>query len=63
MIRVLQQLLRDETGAAMTEYALVLALLSGPAMAVLIAIMGSANTALLNDATKMTAFQTATPPQ
>jgi Flp pilus assembly pilin Flp len=62
MMRVLQRLLQDETGAAMTEYALVLALLSGPAMVMLMAISTSANTALLKASTEMTKFQTQAPP-
>jgi Flp pilus assembly pilin Flp len=61
MMRVLQQLLQDESGAAMTEYALVLALLSGPAMVMLIAIGNSANTALLQASQNMTNFQTGQP--
>ncbi|HLI97182.1 MAG TPA: hypothetical protein VKT72_14025 [Candidatus Baltobacteraceae bacterium] len=63
MIRVLRRLLQDESGAAMTEYALVLSLLSFPAMLALMALADGSNTALINNANQMTGFQTGAPPQ
>jgi Flp pilus assembly pilin Flp len=62
MIRVLRRLLQDESGAAMTEYALVLALLSGPAMVALMGVANGASTALLANAKAMTNFQVQPPP-
>lgn|GEM_PF-2701712 len=62
MIERALRLLRDECGASMTEYALLLSLLSGAAMAVLIAISRSGNTALVNDASSMQSFQMGPPP-
>jgi len=61
-LRNLGAMLRDESGAALTEYGLVVALLSAGAMAVLLLVAASANGAYNNITQNMQAFQTATPP-
>ncbi len=63
MIGVLRRLLQDESAAAMTEYALVLSLLSGPAMAALILLANGSSDALAKASSAMTNFQLETPPQ
>ncbi len=51
-------MLRDEQGATMVEYALVLALLSLVSLAALSATAGQANTTLNGEQTNLTTAQT-----
>jgi len=50
-------LLRDETGSAMTEYAIILTLLSAAATAAFVAISISANTSINNVSTGMQGYE------
>ena len=62
MLSSLRRLLQDDSGAVLTEYGLVLALLSGAAMVGTIAIAVSANAEYTNMANSMQSFQLGTPP-
>lgn len=53
-------LLHDETGSAMTEYAIILTLLSAAATAALVAIATSANTSINNVSTHMQGYEMGT---
>ncbi|HEV3141912.1 MAG TPA: hypothetical protein VGY57_15410 [Vicinamibacterales bacterium] len=57
MSRALRAMLCDESGAVLTEYGIVLALLAGGAMTLLIAIAASANSGYTQIATNMQSFQ------
>ena len=57
-MRAVVAMLRDEQGATMVEYALVLALLSLVSLAILGVVAGNANTTLDNDQTNLTTVQT-----
>lgn len=50
-------MLLDESGSAMTEYAIILTLLSAAATAVLVAISVSANSSINNVSTNMQGYQ------
>lgn len=50
-------MLRDESGTAMTEYAIILTLLSAAATAVLVAISHSANSSINNVSTNMQNYE------
>jgi Flp pilus assembly pilin Flp len=57
-MKAVAAMLRDEQGATMVEYAIVLALLSAVSLAALALIGTNANTQLSNDQTNMTTVQT-----
>ena len=50
-------LLQDETGSAMTEYAIILTLLSAAATGVLVAIAHTANTSINNVSQSMQNYE------
>jgi Flp pilus assembly pilin Flp len=56
----LLDLLRDESGSAMTEYAIILTLLSAAATAVLVTISQTTNTQINSVSTNMQAYQLGT---
>lgn len=58
----LTRVLLDEGGSAMTEYAIILSLLSIAAMAALIAISTSANTSINGVSQQMQIYQLGGPP-
>ena len=58
----LARMLRDENGSAMTEYAIILSLLSFAAMAALIATSTSANTSINGVSQQMQSYQLNGPP-
>ena len=61
-MNVLLCILRDENGSAMTEYAVILTLLSIAATAALYAIANSSNTSINSASTGMQNYQLNSPP-
>ena len=61
-MNAVERLLRDESGSAMTEYAIILSLLSFAAMAALIATSTSANTSINGVSQHMQSYQLNGPP-
>ncbi len=58
----IHRLISDQSGASMTEYALILSLLSAAAMAMLIAISKSASASLTTTTSNMQSYQMGPPP-
>lgn len=61
-MRTIVDLLCDESGSAMTEYAIILTLLSAGATAALLAISKTANGSINSVSTNMQAYQLGGPP-
>ena len=62
MFRVFSALMRDESGVTMTEYAIILTLLSAASTAALVAIAQSANGSLAQTSGGMQTYQLNSPP-
>ena len=62
MLRILSALMRDERGATMTEYAIILTLLSAASAALLFAISESLNNQYNSMTSSMQGYQAKGPP-
>jgi Flp pilus assembly pilin Flp len=61
-VTVLRALMRDESGSAMTEYAIIVALFSAGAAAMLIAIASSSSNAYNGMTGQLQGFELGAPP-